>query len=72
MLILLGCICKDMRKLKDVMDPVEYAKLIKDGVNAYYAEIFTDQRAMSVEGRPFKSGATESIVFKCLRGILYT
>lgn len=29
-------------------------------------------RSMSVEGGPFKRGATESVVFKWINGILYT
>lgn len=28
-------------------------------------------RAMSVEGGPFKRGATESVVFKWIKGVIY-
>lgn len=76
---------QDMKSLKETMDPVEFKKFTEKGfftarrTNVFYAGIFTDQtieqtlmRAMSVEGGPFKRGATESLVFKWIKGILYT
>lgn len=76
---------QDMRSLKEKMDPVEYKKFTDDRFftsrrsNIYWSGIFSDQtieqtlmRAMSVEGGPFKRGCTESIVFKWIKGIIYT
>lgn len=67
------------------MDPVEYKKFTDDGFftsrrsNSYWSGIFSDQtiektlmRAMSVEGGPFKRGCTESVVFKWIKGVIYT
>lgn len=76
---------QDMKNLEETMDPIEYENFTKNGFftarrsNVFYAGIFSDQtieqtlmRAMSVEGGPFKRGATESVVFKWIKGILYT
>lgn len=59
------------------MDPVEYEKYTEGGLftsrrtNTYFAGIISDQtieqtlmKSMSVEGSPFKRGATSSVVFK--------
>lgn len=76
---------QDMRGLKEKMDPTEYKKFTEDGSftsrrsNSYWSGIFSDKtieqtlmRSMSVEGGPFKRGCTESVVFKWIKGIIYT
>lgn len=76
---------QDMYHLRETMDPDEYEKFTKNGFftarrsNNFFAGNFSDQtieqtlmRAMSVEGGPFKRGATESVVFKWVKGILFT
>lgn len=76
---------QDMNDLKEKMDPFEYEKFTEKGyftsrrTDTFFGGIFSDQtieqtlmRAMSVEGGPFKRGATESVVFKWIRGVLYT
>lgn len=76
---------QDMRNLEKTMDPVEYKKFTDDGFftsrrsNEFFAGIFSDQtieqtlmRAMSVEGGPFKRGATTSVVLKWIKGIILT
>lgn len=76
---------QDMRNLHETMDPVEFKKFTDDGYftsrrsNAFFAGIFSDQtieqtlmRAMSVEGGPFKRGATTSVVLQWIKGAIYT
>lgn len=76
---------QDMHGLKEKMDPDEYNKFTKKAYftsrrsNSFFSGIFSDQtieqtlmRMMSVEGGPFKRGATDSVVFKFITGILYT
>lgn len=76
---------QDMNDLNNTMDPAEYEKFTEAGFftsrrsNVFYSGIFSDQtieqtlmRSMSVEGGPFKRGATESVVFKWIKGIIYT
>lgn len=76
---------QDMKNLETTMDVHEYHKFTDGGfftsrrTNAYYSGIFSDQtieqtlmRSMSVEGGPFKRGATSSVVFKWIKGIIFT
>lgn len=74
-----------MRSLKEKMDPEEFKKFTDGGyftsrrTNIFWSGIFSDQtieqtlmRALSVEGGPFKRGCSESVVFKFIKGIIYT
>lgn len=74
-----------MENLAETVDPVENLKFTKDGFftfcrcNPFWAGIFSDQtikqtlmRGMSVEGGPFKRGSSETVIFKWIKGIIYT
>ena len=74
-----------MNSLKIKVDPAEYTKFTEDGFftyhrsDSYWSGIFSDQtiertlmKAMTVECGPFKRGCTESVVFKWIKGVIYT
>ena len=67
------------------MDPADYENYTQEGfftarrTDKFFAGVVSDQtieqtlmRAMSVEGGPFKRGASESVVYKWIRGVIYT
>ena len=74
---------QDMKELSNKMDPVEYKKLTQDSFftvrrsNKFVVGIHSDQtieqtlmKSMKVEGGPFRSGATDSVVFKWIKSVV--
>lgn len=74
-----------MKDLASYMDPEEYKKFTEQGfftsrrTNKFYAGVFSDQtieqtlmRSMKVAGGPFKRGASDSVVWRWIKGTTYT
>lgn len=75
---------QDVLNLPNIVDQIEFQQFTSEGFftarfNKFFAGIHSDQtieqtliRSMSVEGGPFKRGATDSVVFKWIKGITCT
>lgn len=73
-----------MREIHRKMDPTKFKKFTKGYFASRRSDIFfsgiaSDQtiektlmKEISVEGGLFKRGATESVVFKWIRGVIYS
>ncbi|GFT02706.1 uncharacterized protein TNCV_829721 [Trichonephila clavipes] len=75
---------QDMKELHDKMNSSEF-KIFSEGYftsgpsDVFCSGIASDQtieqtlmKGMSVEGGPFKRGATENVVYKWIRGVIYS
>lgn len=76
---------QDMKDLKTTMDPSDYENFTTKGYwtvrrkDKYWSGNFTDQtieqtlmKLLSVQGGPFKRGATDSVVFQWIQGAITT
>ncbi|KAF2904041.1 hypothetical protein ILUMI_02138 [Ignelater luminosus] len=75
---------QDMQELPTKMDPAEFKKFTGGYFTArrsdvFFSGIFTDQtieqtllKSMSVEGGPFKRGVTEGVVYKWIKGVIFS